>query len=115
MIMNSWMGYFLYVISGMMVAVSQLLLKLSANQDYKSFIKQFLNMKVFCGYGLLFSSMMVNMFAMRYMDYKFAPILSTISYVFVLIFSVLLLKERISKRKCIGTVMILVGIILFAL
>lgn len=115
MIMNSWMGYLLYVVSGMMVAVSQLLLKLSANQEYGSFMKQFLNIKVFCGYGLLFCSMVINMLAMRYMDYKFAPILSTISYVFVLLFSVSLLKERISKKKYIGTVMIFVGIILFGL
>lgn len=113
--MISWMGYFLYVISGMLAAVSQVLLKLSTKQEYKSFIKQYFNVKVFCGYGMLFCSMLLNMFAMRYMAYKFAPILSTISYIFILVFSVLLLKERVSKKQYIGIAMIFVGILLFSL
>ena len=113
MIMNSWIGYFLYVISGILVAISQLLLKLSANRTYGTFIKQYLNIRVLSGYGLLFFSMVINMFAMQYMDYKFAPILSTVSYIFVFLFSVFLLKERITKKQCIGTIMIFVGIFLF--
>ncbi|MBR5564920.1 MAG: EamA family transporter [Roseburia sp.] len=108
-------GSLLYIVSGILVAVSQLLLKLSANKKNTSFIGQFLNINVIMGYSMLLASMLINMYAMQFMDYKYAPILSTVSYMFVLALSVCVLKERIIKKQVWGAVFIFLGIIIFNL
>lgn len=48
-------------------------------------------------------------------DYKLGPILTSTSYIFVLLLSKLMLKEKITIRKLIGISSIVLGIILFNL
>ena len=43
------------------------------------------------------------------------PILGTTEYVFVAILSYYLLKEKISKKKLIGLITIIIGVLIFSL
>lgn len=112
--MNKWIAVFLYGCSGLVAAVSQLLMKLEAekNREEKG-IRRILHIRVIVAYGLMFGTMLLNMIAMRYVPYKYAPVLGTFSYIFVLLLGYFGLKENIGKRKALGACVILLGIVIF--
>ncbi|MCR4588198.1 MAG: multidrug ABC transporter [Lachnospiraceae bacterium] len=105
----------LYVLSVVVASFSQILLKKSAMKTYDSFIKEYVNPYVICGYIMLFGSMLLTILAFRGLDYKYGPIIESLGYVLVLILSRLIFKEGISRRKLLGVVLILAGILVFNL
>ena len=48
-------------------------------------------------------------------DMKFGPVIDTAAYVFVLLFSWRILKEKISRGKIIGNLIIILGILVYTL
>lgn len=94
-------------------SVSQLLLKKSAMKKYASVIKEYLNPLVIGGYGILFLSMLLTIYAYSGMDYKNGPIIESFGNVIVLVLGYLFLKEKISFKKLIGIVCIMVGMVVF--
>jgi len=113
--MNSGLAIGIYVASGIVAALSQLLLKLSAQEEAKSVLAKFLNVKVIVAYIMLFSTIFMNMVAMNHIPYKFVSPLSTLSYIFVIILSNVVLKEKISKKQIVGMILIFIGIMVFNL
>ncbi len=101
--------------SSFLAAFSQVLLKKSTNKSYKRPIYEYLNIYVFLGYAILLSTMIINIYAYTGIDYKLGPILTSTSYIFVLLLSKWMLKEKITIRKIIGISSIVLGIILFNL
>lgn len=112
--MSKWIAVFLYVCSGLIAAVSQLLMKKEAgkHRDDRG-IRRILHVKVMMAYGLMFSTIFINMIAMRYVPYKYTAVLGTFSYIFVLVLGYLVLKERIGKIRAAGACVILAGIVVF--
>ncbi|MDE7267530.1 MAG: EamA family transporter [Lachnospiraceae bacterium] len=94
-------------------SVSQLLLKKSAMKKYVSVIKEYLNPLVIGGYGILFLSMLLTIYAYSGMDYKNGPIIESFGNVIVLVLGYLFLKEKISFKKLIGIACIMVGMAVF--
>lgn len=84
-------------------------------QKYASFIREYLNPYVIVGYGFLFLSMFLTILAYRGLDYKNGPVIESLGYVLVLLLSRLLFGERITKKKLVGTLCILLGIMIFYL
>lgn len=112
--MNKWIAVFLYICSGLVAAISQLLMKKEAkkNKEEKG-IRRILHIRIIFAYGLMFSTIFINMFAMRYVPYKYTAVLGTFSYIFVLLLGYLGLKEQIGKIRALGACVILVGIVVF--
>ncbi len=109
-------GYFLiYILSVTVASLSQLLLKKSAMRRHTSFLREYMNLWVLTGYGLLFVSMFLTVLAFRGMAYKNGSVIESLGYVLVLVLSRLFFGEKITKRKLIGTVCILAGMIVFYL
>ncbi|MCI9524475.1 MAG: EamA family transporter [Erysipelotrichaceae bacterium] len=106
---------FLMVFNAFLTAVSQLLLKKSANQTHNNKLQEFLNIRVILGYGILFSTFLLNIVAYRGIEYKYGPILNSTSYAFVLLLGGLILKEKITLKKITGMMLIISGIIIFSL
>lgn len=107
--------YFLLMFFGsFMSAFSQLLLKQSANKSHKSLLKEYMNFRVIFAYILLASSLFLNVYAFRGVPYKFAPIFTAAIYIFSLILSAVVLKEKI-KGKILGNAIIFLGIIIYLL
>ena len=96
-------------------AFSQLLLKTSASREHASFLKQYLNWRVILGYGMLLVSMLFSIWAYTGMDYKYGPAIESVGFVIVAVLSLLILKEKMSKKKVIGYVLIVAGLIVFCL
>ncbi len=113
--MNKSVALLLIVIAGLCAAFSQILLKTSAMLQYKSKINEIINGRVLTSYFIFFITTMINMYAMRYIDYKYVPIIGTISYVFVVLLSSFILKEKISRYKILGMLLIISGMIIFNL
>lgn len=96
-------------------AISQVLLKQSANMPHKSFIYEYLNWRVIVAYGIFAMVLLLNTYAYTRVPLKNGSIIDTCSYVFVLIFSWLILKEKISRGKLIGNLIIILGVLVYTL
>lgn len=109
-------GYFLiYVCSVTLAAVSQILLKKSALKEHDGFLKEYLNPYVIGGYGLTGVSMLLTILAFRGMEYKNGPIIESLGYILVMLFGIFIFRERFTRKKGIGTLLILVGIFVYYL
>ena len=96
-------------------AISQVLLKQSANRTYSHPIFEYLNWRVVLAYFLFFGVLLLNTYAYTQVDMKYGPVLDTFAYVFVLLLSYFILKEKITKGKIIGNLIIIAGIIIYTL
>ena len=96
-------------------AYSQVLMKQSAQQKHKNLISEYLNWRVILAYGIAFGVLLVNTYAYTEVEIKYASIRDAFSYVNVMIFSYLLLKEQFTKRQLIGNLIIIAGILIYTL
>ena len=108
--------YYLFMFGSVVLSsISQVLLKKSANKEHGSFLKEYLNPYVIVGYALMIGATLTTIAAFRGLDYKNGPIIESLGYVLVMVLSFLVLKERITKKKFIGYILILVGVAVFYL
>ena len=96
-------------------AISQVLLKQSAGRTYKSVIYEYLNWRVIVAYLIFGSVLLLNTYAYTQVDLKYGPVLDTFTYVFVLLLSFSVLKERVSKGKLVGNLIIILGVLVYTL
>ena len=79
-------------------AISQVLLKQSANKKYINPLLEYLNWRCYTK-----------------VDMRFGPVIDTAAYVFVLIFSRVILNEKITKGKLVGNLLIIAGILIYTM
>ena len=108
--MNS--GVIIYLITPLLSAISQLMLKKAADNPKYTGIRAYLNLPVIVAYGLFFGCMLLNVVALRTLELTVASVLEASSYIYVMVLSWLILKEKITPRRLIGNLVIVVGIIL---
>ena len=101
------------LISVSIASVSQILLKKSALQKYDSVIKEYLNPWVIGGYGMLFLSMLMSVYAYSGVDFKNGPVIESLGNVFVPVLSWFVFGEKLSVRKMEGILCIMLGIMVF--
>ena len=81
---------------------------------YASLIRQYLNVWVMCGYGIMFASMVVNIYAMsKGVMAKEMSIIESLSYLFVPMLSFFLFGEKLTWKKVGAIVVIMTGVIVF--
>ena len=108
-------SYFFMISAVALASISQLLLKFSAKKHYKSWLYEYLNVHVIVAYIILLSSTVLTILAFKNLDYKNAPVIESIGYVFILILSHLFLREKITKKQLLGNFVIIIGILVFYL
>ena len=108
--MNS--GVLIYLLTPLLSAVSQLILKKAADNPRFTGIHAYLNLPVIVAYGLFFGCMLLNVIALRTLDLTVASVLEASSYIYVMALSFFFLKEKITPRRLIGNIVIVVGIVL---
>lgn len=94
-------------------AVSQTVLKKGALRHYETLAGQYLNPYVLGGYALLVLSTVLVIFAYRGMPYKYGPVIETLGFILVMVFSRLFFHEKFNRRKISGACLIILGIIIF--
>ena len=82
-------------------------------QTYSSPIKEYVNVYVIGGYGLMFLSMFITIIAYKELDFSNVPVVESLGYVVVMLLGYLFFKEKITKRKLIGMAVILGGIFVY--
>lgn len=107
------LSYLLVLFSVFISAVAQILLKKSANRIHEKKIYEYLNGYVICAYLILFSAMLINVFALKYVPVSAMPILESTSYLYVALFGVVLFKEKLTRTTKIGLTVIFLGVILY--
>ena len=108
--MNS--GVLIYLITPLLSALSQMILKKAADNPQYTGIRAYLNLPVISAYGLFFGCVLLNVVAMRTLDLSITSVLEASGYIYVMALSYFFLKEKITLRKLIGNIIIVIGIIL---
>lgn len=101
------------VISVIVASFAQILLKKSAEKSYSSPIREYLNVYVIFGYGLMFLSMFITIMAYSGLDFTNVPVIESLGYIVVMILSYFFFKEKITKRKLLGMTVIMAGIFVY--
>lgn len=106
--------YVLMALTGVVIAsFSQILLKKGANRPHISFIRDYLNAPVIIGYGLMFVALFGSLMAYRGLPMTSVPIIEAIGFILVPVLSRLFFKEKFTKKKIIGIIIIFAGIIIY--
>lgn len=104
------------LISVLVAACAQMLLKRSARYQHKHWWRQYVNGWVIAGYVILFMTMIVNIWCMHNgLLLKELGVIESLSYLFVPALSWYIFEEPISKRKALAISIIIVGVIVFFL
>lgn len=108
-------NYLLLAILNVFISsLSQILLKSSANERKESFIENFINWKVILAYTVFFGIMLINsLFIFKNIELGMISIIETLGYIFVPIFSFLILKEKITTIRIYGIFIIIIGILIY--
>ena len=109
------MGIAIFLGSVLVASISQIMLKKSANQKYDRWIDEYLNFRVIFAYGLFFLSSLLTVYAYKFVPLSMGPVLEASGYVFVAVMGYFILKEKIGKRKMLGLIIIIAGIVIFSL
>ena len=102
------------VASVFLSSLSQVLLKISSRKVYLSRLREYLNPLVVSAYGLFLGCTFVTMYALKVVPLSMAPILEASGYLFVAILSKFVLHESISRKKAIGLLLIITGVVIYA-
>ena len=104
----------LVIVSVLAAAGAQMLLKRGAQEQYPSFIRQYLNLWVIGGYGIMGASLLLNIFCLSHgVQVKEVSIIESLSYLFVPLLSWLFFKEKITWRKASAIAVIMVGVVVY--
>ena len=101
------------IFSVVLASFAQILLKKSASKTYSSRIREYLNLYVVCGYGLMFFSMFITIIAYSGLEFTNVPVIESLGYVVVMFLGYLIFKEKITKKKLLGMAVILCGIFVY--
>ena len=103
--------YALLLITGVLInSFSQVMLKKAAMKHYESHLREYLNPLVICAYVMSTGVTVLNSFAYRAVPLSMGAVLEALGYVFVTLWSVLIFKEKVGRRKKIGLTLILIGV-----
>lgn len=109
-------GYLIIaMVSVLVAAFSQILLKKGAMRPHISFIRDYLNPPVIAGYMLMFGSVLATMVAYRGIDYMTVQIVEALGYIAVPVLSYIFFKESFTKNKFIGFALIIAGVIVYGM
>lgn len=102
------------VLSTLFGAVGSVLFKLVLNKS-KNFSKIFSDFTLYLGIFLFGLGFIVYLFLLRQNDVTYLFPITSLTYVWTSIFSVVLLNEKMNRRKLIGISLIVIGIISLAI
>ena len=103
-----------WIVSVLISSIAQVMLKAEANREHESRLKEYLNPMVIGAYAIFFFSTFLTMYALKYVPLTYSPIVEPLSYIFVPVIGVLLLHEKLSKRRILGMLIMIAGIAVFS-
>lgn len=108
-------GIGLVLFSNMVAAVSQVLLKRAAKREVSKWWRAYVNPLVIIAYLLFLETTLLSVVALRYIPLSLSAALGASGQIFVPILSYFVLQEQISRKRCVGMLTIVVGIVISSL
>ena len=105
--------YVLILAMTLMGAIASIFLKRASSSE--NFIKMLMNMNLYVGGGLYVASALLNIVVLRYLNYSVVLPLTSVTYIWTMVLSYMVLKEKISKKKIMGVICIIIGAVRVAL
>ena len=99
--------------SVVVASFSQILLKKSAQKTYASILREYLNVYVIVGYGMMVLSTLLTVAGYTGVEYKNGAVIESLGFVLVMFLSRFFFGEKITKKKLLGNSLILLGIMGF--
>ncbi len=110
------MIYIVMILLVLMNSYSQILLKKGAGSvSQQNIFLSFLNKYTFTGYSLFLAITVVNVFLLKYIDLKQFTIILSCNYLISYFMAIYFLKESFSYRKMVGTLVIVIGVVVYNL
>jgi len=108
--------YYLAIYGGaLLTVIAQLFLKKGAGVKKKGLMNFLLNRYVIVGYFLFFAVTLLNLFALKKVLLIEMVIINPIIQILVVLFSILIFKEKLSRNQIFGILIIILGIVVFNL
>lgn len=90
-------------------SVASLFLKKASGTD--GILAMIKNVNLYIGGLLYLASAILNIWLLRYLEYSVVLPLTSLTYIWTMVFSYMILKEKITKKKICGVFLILIGAI----
>lgn len=90
-------------------SVASLFLKKASGTD--GIFAMIKNVNLYIGGFLYLASAILNIWLLRYLEYSVVLPLTSLTYIWTMVFSYMILKEKITKKKICGVFLILIGAI----
>ena len=103
------------ILSALITAFLQIILKKSANRQHKNIFFEYCNPYVLFSYACYLGVLALNVFIYTKIDYRFGVVINSMSTVFVMLLSRMILNESITKKRILGNAIIVCGILVFML
>jgi drug/metabolite transporter (DMT)-like permease len=97
----------------LLTATAQLLLKAGASRPHP--LASFLNPQTAAGYALLAGVTLMMVYVMQRIELKVATAFQSVTFLLVLAGAMLFLRERVTRARVLGSLLIVAGIAVFFL
>ena len=105
----------IFISASLISAFSQILLKIAAKQTYRSWIYEYLNVKVITAYFIFFLATLITVYCYKVVPLSTGAMLEATGYVFVTVLGRIILKEKVSMQKILGMALVIAGVVTVAL
>ena len=102
------------LLSVLISAISQVMLKKSALKTYDTPVQEYLNPLVIFAYVLFVGTSLLSVIAYKGIPLSLGPVLESTAYIYVTLFGVLIFKERMTRGKVGALVLIIAGIVVYS-
>lgn len=102
----------LVIVMTLMASIASIFLKKASPSIESGIGKLITNFNLYIGGFLYIASALINIYILHYMDYSIALPMGAITYIWTLLFSSIILKEKITKNKIIGIICICLGVVM---
>lgn len=107
-------GYILLlVVMTLMGSVAALFLKKASG--FTDLVSLLTNINLYLGAGLYCLAAVINIYILRYIDYSVVLPLTSFTYIWTMILSALIFKEKITIKKAMGVTLIVIGAVFVAI
>jgi drug/metabolite transporter (DMT)-like permease len=103
----------IFIFGAIISAFAQILLKKSSGEKHKSVFREYINAKVICAYFIFLAATFCTIVSLSKIPLSWTGVLGASEYIFIIITSRIFLKEKPSRKKLLGLVTIIIGIIVF--
>ena len=105
----------IFISASLISAFSQILLKIAARAEYKSWIYEYLNVRVISAYVIFFLATLLTIYCYKVVPLSIGAMLEASGYVFVTVLGKLILKEEVSRQKLIGMALVIAGVVVISI